>query len=290
MVEPPRRTRMQATHNSNAGNVAGGVSVVERVKLHPDGARVLRRGQAKAGWVCVENFPLSILSDGLQLQPDHGSILAREDSCAVLQIPPAYSERPTTLKAELRAQQEEALHLTKWRKQLESQEVRVPVTREENVEVPGFAHWQVFDEQVLSERVSLRKKLCAIRDDVETLRRDIESTSRGIVGPTQAPTITRGIRFLLEGDGEINFAIEYSIRGARWVPSYRLDLKSDDDKSAVLRVMGLCANASGEDWSEAKIRLLTAAMKREVALPELTSWRLGRKQQPQSEIGLGDWC
>lgn len=71
--------------------------------------------------------------------------------------------------------------------------------------------------------------------------------------------------------------VEYRVPGARWAPSYvlRLDRTLTD---AELAVSALVRQNTGEDWSNVRLRLSTAAWQQWVELPKLESLRVGRAQ------------
>src|SRR6185369_5115727 len=58
--------------------------------------------------------------------------------------------------------------------------------------------------------------------------------------------------------------------------------------SGVLTMRAAVAQGSGEDWSQVKLSLSTAALDRRTALPELKSLRIGRAQPPPQRSGWRD--
>ncbi len=76
--------------------------------------------------------------------------------------------------------------------------------------------------------------------------------------------------------------VEYRVPGARWAPSYVLRLDRTLTE-AELAVSALVRQNTGEDWSNVRLRLSTAAWQQWVELPKLESLRVGRAQ-PRREV------
>ena len=77
---------------------------------------------------------------------------------------------------------------------------------------------------------------------------------------------------------ETDLELTYTLAGPRWRPSY--DMHVD----AVAGRLELCAHAqvrqsTGEDWTDAELRLSTASPVAGADLPELLAWRLGDTEQ-----------
>ncbi len=68
--------------------------------------------------------------------------------------------------------------------------------------------------------------------------------------------VLRGVRFdLLVTAPAADFRIRYFVESARWAPTYALTMGSQ----ARLRVEALVAQASGEDWDDARVKVCTTA-------------------------------
>ncbi|PJB46503.1 MAG: hypothetical protein CO108_05765 [Deltaproteobacteria bacterium CG_4_9_14_3_um_filter_63_12] len=77
--------------------------------------------------------------------------------------------------------------------------------------------------------------------------------------------------------------LTYLVDAARWWPAYTVRLDTEAGTGEV-SLEAYVAQLTLEDWSGVEVALSTADMNREVALPELPSWRLGRAQA-QKEHG-----
>ncbi len=83
-----------------------------------------------------------------------------------------------------------------------------------------------------------------------------------------------------EASGEgLELRLSYLVSGARWLPEYELRVPPSGD-SAELVVRALVAQQTGEPWPRAAMALSTADLERSCALPELQSWRIGKRQPP----------
>ena len=86
------------------------------------------------------------------------------------------------------------------------------------------------------------------------------------------------VRASLAVERPSRFEISYALEAARWWPAYTIRLEPGSHV-AELTVEAFVAQASFEDWRECSLALSTADLEREIGLPELASWRLGRQQQ-----------
>ena len=89
--------------------------------------------------------------------------------------------------------------------------------------------------------------------------------------------VTRVVGTLKGSPGLHKVTISYLVPTVRWVPSY--DLRYDPASRKVEAVYYALVNqASGEDWSKARLRFSTDMPTRLMAIPELPAWTLGRKR------------
>lgn len=92
----------------------------------------------------------------------------------------------------------------------------------------------------------------------------------------------------LTGSGTASVELSYQVFGARWRPSYDLQLLPDKNR-VELSLAGLVSQESGEDWTDAKLTLSTAVPATATQLPKLLTWKLGDRErfiptpQPQRE-------
>jgi len=256
-------------------------TTVEQVTLYRDGAQVVRSGRAQAGWVEVRDLPLSMLSDQVRIDSDKGVVRNRQEVCLTVDDTPhvdldAAERAVRDADREVRHLEDQLRQLRNWQSTVDGAQVTAPKRQNVDDEAPSFASWQQFDDAVADEGDRLTTAILDVEDALRAARIRLQDASAGAVPPKGTPQVQRGLRFFIDGgEGDVVFHITYATNAARWVPSYRLDL---DDDRAVLRVMGMCANASGEDWSGASVKMSTSHRQRDVALPELLSWRMGRAQ------------
>jgi uncharacterized protein (TIGR02231 family) len=75
--------------------------------------------------------------------------------------------------------------------------------------------------------------------------------------------------------GPVTVGLRYQVFGAQWRPAYNARL--DDGASQVLlEYYGIVSQSTGEDWADVALMLSTADPSVSGALPQLTSWYLGR--------------
>ncbi|MDP2341169.1 MAG: mucoidy inhibitor MuiA family protein [Deltaproteobacteria bacterium] len=85
------------------------------------------------------------------------------------------------------------------------------------------------------------------------------------------------VLIIVDGEGKAGpgiLSVEYAVPGAFWKPAY--DLFFDPDAGKVeLKAAGLVSQASGEDWTNAKLLLSTAIPGLGIDMPALQTWTLG---------------
>ncbi|MFO0578830.1 MAG: mucoidy inhibitor MuiA family protein [Polyangia bacterium] len=92
----------------------------------------------------------------------------------------------------------------------------------------------------------------------------------------------------LSGSGTAQLALSYIAHGARWLPTYDIQLQPAQNR-VELSLAGLVSQQTGEDWTDAALTLSTAVPATATQLPKLQSWRLGERERfiptpaPQAE-------
>jgi len=128
------------------------------------------------------------------------------------------------------------------------------------------------------------------RDTVAELqlrRKRLEESSSSVRG--QRAVLYRAAVITLSeavqaAEGETRLALEYAVRGARWVPGYELRMPRSLD-SGTLRMRASVLQRTGEDWTNVKLSLSTAELQRRADVPELKALRIGRRQPPPARSG-----
>jgi len=90
----------------------------------------------------------------------------------------------------------------------------------------------------------------------------------------------------VETDGgacEAEAEVSYIVPGVCWYPEYELRVEEKQEQ-AELVLRALVAQATGEDWPAVELSLCTSDLERSCDLPELDSWRIGRRQ-PAKKTG-----
>jgi hypothetical protein len=81
----------------------------------------------------------------------------------------------------------------------------------------------------------------------------------------------------LEG-GEAKLRVSYEISGARWYPSYDIQLHPETGRVEI-RFAGEVSQETGEDWSDAALTLSTAVPAASTRLPRLHTWKIGERER-----------
>ncbi len=248
---------------------------VVRVTVHRNGALVVRAGEGPAGPVEVADLPLLHAADALRVRPARGAARDVRETC---RLAGGRGAATAPDEAEVRRRWREVEDLDDRIAGLERR--RALFAGLDAAPPPGAGRPLADPAALVALHTTVDARLEALDETLGSLRRarDDAAEAAARFAATRdrdpaPPRFARGVRFDLTEGGA--FEIEYFVEAARWVPSYTLHLEGD---SARLRLDALIAQASGEDWAGAEVRVSTADLSRDTALPELTSWRIGTAQ------------
>ena len=93
----------------------------------------------------------------------------------------------------------------------------------------------------------------------------------------------------LAGQGAAQVALTYMTAGARWLPTYDIQLLPAQNR-VELSLAGLVSQETGEDWNDVALTLSTAVPATATQLPKLLSWKIGMRErfiptpQPLTEV------
>lgn len=127
----------------------------------------------------------------------------------------------------------------------------------------------------------------ALRDATNAVRlreqRLAEASSASARGPLQ---LSRTAEVTLSGvpEGPLGVVVEYFVPGARWLPTYELQL-GQAMAGGRLAMRAAVAQHTGEDWTGVALALSTADLDRRIERPTLRSLRIGRSQPPPPRSG-----
>ncbi|WP_371584402.1 DUF4139 domain-containing protein [Streptomyces sp. NBC_01314] len=85
-------------------------------------------------------------------------------------------------------------------------------------------------------------------------------------------------------DADVELELEYGVPGAVWAPAYRLTHRQGDGTGRLV-LRASVAQRTGEDWTDVRIALATADLRRRTDLPRLRSIRVGRRQPAPAPSG-----
>ncbi len=108
-----------------------------------------------------------------------------------------------------------------------------------------------------------------LKKELEIKQKELGEYKRERVVETKQVTVS--VEAL--GDGTLDLALDYVVRGATWRPLY--DARADIDKGTVeLTYYGTVSQKTGEDWTDVKLALSTAQPAIGAQVPELAPWVL----------------
>jgi uncharacterized protein (TIGR02231 family) len=134
---------------------------------------------------------------------------------------------------------------------------------------------------------SAREKNIELRElkkDLEIKQKELGELKRERVVETKQVTVS--VEAL--GDGTLELALDYVVRGAAWRPLY--DARADVNAGTVeLTYYGTVSQKTGEDWTDVKLVLSTAQPAIGAQVPELSPWYLdsGWRQMEKAKDKVG---
>lgn len=269
---------------------------IRSVVVHPDGARVTRRGAVVPvdGVVWVRKLPL--LLDPTSVRASLGATPIASVSAELDLLDEDREERPRLLEAWTKARTELAALDARisandqLRATIAGMAPRYVAHPERPVPAPErFVAWAQIDHG-LSERIA------ALDDDLRADR--IERTRRAealsvlqfqlSIASSESywrrwvPTRRVAIRAVGGfGDGAVEVELSYRVPGASWSPAYTLDA-DDALRTGRFAMRATIAQATGEDWTGVALTVSSAPSARAVDVPELDAQRLGTYQPPRA--------
>ncbi|MFF2009656.1 DUF4139 domain-containing protein [Streptomyces sp. NPDC058195] len=151
--------------------------------------------------------------------------------------------------------------------------------------------WLALADFVDARLTSLHARLAELEEEVREAEHRLDlAAGRLARASTDAPSprLDTTVCAVLTLDGDVGSAIEveleYGVPGAVWVPTYRLSHRQDEDSGRLL-LRASVAQRTGEDWTDVRIALATADLRRRTGLPRLRSVRIGRGQPAPAPSG-----
>jgi hypothetical protein len=283
-------------------------SVLDAVTVHADGALCTR-----VATVPAENgrLPMQVRINGLPLGLTTGSlraaILQGPAGLAVRDIRPAFDAQlppepdvPSEQRALEDAQEALAsvsLELQRVQQDLDAlQQLGPSFLQPKEGQEPReasptavLALASFVDEELAAlhaRKLDLERRYRDATAEVELRRRRLQEGSSSVRG--QRAVLYRAALITLSEtgavEGETRLALEYAVRGARWVPGYELRMPRSLD-GGTLRMRASVLQRTGEDWQNVKLSLSTAQLHRRADVPELKALRIGRRQPPPARSG-----
>ncbi|ATB27466.1 DUF4139 domain-containing protein [Melittangium boletus] len=145
------------------------------------------------------------------------------------------------------------------------------------------------DEELAAQQtrlLELERRHREAEEEVELRRKRLQEGSSATRG--QRAQLHRAALITLSeaapSEERVRLALEYAVSGARWVPGYELRMPRTLD-GGTLRMRASVLQRTGEDWSQVRLSLSTAALERRADVPELKALRIGRRQPPPARSG-----
>lgn len=296
-------------------------SRIEAVTVYRRGARVQRLARltsedgAPPATVAVEGLPMALDDSSVRVRVEPAGSVVAFDHRVTLDVPRHDPDVPVAEPEELdQARREVELadaqvaHIERELFRLGSLEL---VSRPSGAKgEPPAASPIEARLDLIQFRADMKRKLRAdvrdARDRLDKAHRRLAELEERLARASDARQVRdhelrKAIVVSLRGDrlADHMLIVEYVVPGPRWAPVYTVRLDRDLAR-AHLAVRAMVAQKSGEDWTQARMTLSTAAVQSWVDLPELAGLRIGRRQAHIPRLGwrpppldtaelFGDW-
>lgn len=121
-------------------------------------------------------------------------------------------------------------------------------------------------DRVYAERRELLEQQAALSEDIERLQRQLAD-----LGNQQQDRLSLRIAVDAPNAGSARFTLDYTVGGASWRPVYEWRLDTEDQALTLVQSAEV-RQATGEDWSDARVAVSLARPSSGGALPELYPW------------------
>jgi hypothetical protein len=272
-------------------------SRIEQVTVYSTGARVRRIARLAAPFPSTIRFvglPLGVMTDTVRIECDGGAMVTAVRADIDITQQPAAEESP-----EIRAARRKVALVETELERLSSaleQLAHAPLVADDPSDSAPAAWAAVVAARRalaavhVARELELRSRLAAARREAADARRELEiAVDRDRRAGTAKAARVHELRKQIElelvatAGATAEIHLEYQVAAARWAPSYVARLDGD---AVRLEMRAVVAQASGEDWAGASLRLSTAEPERFAELPELAPQRIGRRQDAPGRRGF----
>jgi uncharacterized protein (UPF0335 family) len=275
------------------------LSDVISVSVYRSGAMVTRHAMAPAGAIACSVHDLPLVLDDASVRV-HCEGASAVDVRVEVALPPSgatlvAADTARLIESERRIErlEERIEDLNQELAQVRSLRFDLPQRLEDEPPRPAphvaWAEARAFiaetERRCENERLAIMKELRDARETHQRLQR--ESTRAR--GNSNTSKVSKTLCFCLSEpvSTQARIIIEYTVRGAKWAPSYVARV-SRDGLRATLSVRAMVAQATGETWTNVRLACATAELSRRCDLPELASLRIGRALPHAPPSGFRD--
>jgi hypothetical protein len=291
-----------ATTGGAAGVPAPAPSKVDRVLLYSNQARVFRTatvtivgGTVEAG---VADLPQNVLQDTVKVECKSAEVARVEVTRAREHLPRQQRAKELIVKIEsvtdqLRVLGDERVTLRAELDFINVLRVQTPPVAREGKGAPEGLFvdaWRKILAWVDGRSTKLSARLLAISGEEQKHHKALhvlQVEAQGVNLGAAGEPVLRVLATVRGKAGKHRITVSYMVSGVQWRPSYDLGY---DHKSRTVEATyyALVSQRTGEDWSDAELRFSTGHPTSLIAVPELPTWTLGRKQdftpQPRARV------
>lgn len=275
-------------------------SSIESVTVYHRGATVRRVAKAReCGSFKVPGLPLSLVDSSIKVHIEtktsiSSPIWANNISVGLYTVEKKIPAKEK-LKAKLKEYERKLMHSDQKARQIElerdllsTMDIPKRPQAQDNTPPPSspvrarVMLEEFLNQSIKNENTSLKK----LKREIQNIEKEIKAIEAELSQYADeekigADDLSKVVIFELKSEAkapkEISVYIDYHIPGVRWVPAYKCYLNRNCTE-AEIHQRALIAQQSGEDWKGVKLKLSTADALNWTELPELTSFRIGKKQ------------
>lgn len=139
--------------------------------------------------------------------------------------------------------------------------------------------WPIAMSFLTTSTLGLQSRLAATEQRLADLREQrLPLAEKASALGVQHPLGGHRVVATVSGKGTARLALSYEVTGARWYPTYDIQLTPSRNQVAITFV-GLVDQETGEDWTGTQLTLSTAIPAQSSELPKLSAWRIGTSER-----------
>lgn len=269
---------------------------ISHVCVYRSGAVITRSGTVSglsSGSECrIDGLPLSVADASVWVSASGGALVSGVR--VTLALPPAGESTESDPESSIREAKEAVANIERSLRRLSAEQTRrekIPLALPQPIEdepprpAPAAAWTGLIDwlhegaVKTAREKQRLSEELMAARDHAARLEQERNEARK--LESARVDRVHKCVFFHLHGTSQdpVSITLEYRVSAACWVPTYVFRIFPGEN-TASIGLKALVAQSTGEAWERVRLSVSTAEPLQLNTIPELSSLRIGRRQQP----------